>query len=289
MPKREPPQDLDKYRPDEATAEAVMNGPTEFKSKADPKLIARLKELNRLSSNPEILPAAPPSVATYVPPMDVPGASGDETTLPRGEPKVELALPPSRSESPTQPSLRRLEGEPELPGVVKRPARARPPHARPRPISLRGAVFAVLAVLAPVLVVIFVMGRAMRNPRPDGAASALATSSPSAQTSALPAATVSAAPTVVNSAAPAPSVNPSAKTSATTSAAVPGPTGAAPKPRPHVAPDDPYDAAPPATSAPSATPKAVMSAVPTALPSETRPPVPPPPPSSSAPTPWFTP
>src|ERR1700691_2242141 len=125
-----------------------MNGPTEFPSKGDPKLVARLKELNRLSSNPELLPPAPPSVAVYVPPVEVRAAGPQDR---RAEPKVELDVPPAASEYPTQPSLKRLEGEPDLPvpGVVTktaRRARERTPQAPSRPITPRSAALALLTV-----------------------------------------------------------------------------------------------------------------------------------------------
>jgi hypothetical protein len=284
---------LDKYLPDEATADAAMNGPTEFKSKADPKLTARLEELNRQSANPAALPPAPASVTAYVPPTPLAEASQDRTTLPRVEPKVELAVPPSRSESPTEPSLKRLEGEPEVPGVVKGPSAYAPKERRAsatkgaQPVSTRTAVLATLAVLAPVLMVIAVMGRVMRQPGPSEAASArmeMETAAPvpsvaatAAQPSAAPV-TSARAPSAPPSASAVPSASVSAEPSASPPAVGPHKTkphatveapygdASAPSPRktaePVTPPPTPHASAPPvqvAPPSPPTTPKPVAT------------------------------
>lgn len=247
MPTRKTPIDLSEYLPDPETAKAMAQGPIEYNKNVDPKLRARLEELKSRGSSPSLPRVAPPSVAVYVPPTKVPEA-------PRADAKVEIAAPPAPSEFPTQPSLRRLEGEPDLPGVVKG-------TRWPRPVSLRTATLAVLAVLAPVVLVIVVMGRVTQNPDHNRGASTSA-AAPSAAASQVPSAGTSAAATAVVTAAPAPSATPSS-TAPAAAAATAAPTGAAGRPRPHAtAPDDPYDAAPApvptsapnATSAPSAAP-----------------------------------
>jgi hypothetical protein len=253
MPTRKTPIDLSEYLPDPETAKAMAQGPIEYNKNVDPKLRARLEELKRRGSSPSLPRVALPSVTVYVPPTEIPEA-------PRADAKVEIAVPPAPSEFPTQPSLRRLEGEPDLPGVVKSPRWA-------SPVSVRTATLAVLAVLVPVVLVIIVMGRATQKPDLDRAASA-STAASSATASPMPPTVASTAPAAVVTAAPAPSAEPSA----TPSAAPAAPTGAAHRPKPRAtAHDDPYDAAPPPlvpTSAPSAT---AASSAPPAVPTTTGP------------------
>lgn len=269
MPTPQKPIDISEYEPDEATADEMAERPAEYNKNVDPALRARLDELRRRGSSPSLPRIALPSVTAYVPPTEIREA-------PRPEAKVEVVLPPAVSEYPTQPSLRRLHGEPEVPGVVKG-ARGQ------RPISARAAALAVLAVLAPVVLVIVLMGRGTRKPERDSAppaatgAAASASATVSVAASPLPPTAASSSPAAPVTATPASS----ATASTTATAVVPVPTGAAPKPRPKEAIDDPYDAsvpAPPpsATAAPSAsvvpapvpapstTPPAAKSAAPTA-------------------------
>jgi hypothetical protein len=256
MPTRKTPIDLSEYLPDEATARAMAEESVEYNKNVDPKLLARLEELKRRGSSPSLPRVAPASVSAYVPPTRIPQSL-------RADAKVEIAALPAPTEFPTQPSLRRLDGEPDVPGVVKGPR-------WPRPVSVRTATLAVLAVLAPVVLVILMMGRATREPDHNRGAST-ATGAASAAAAPVPSASASTAPTAVLTAAPAPSAEPSA----TASAVLPAPTGAAPTQKPHHV-EDPYDAAPPvppSTTAPSATvaPTAAPSNAPSA-PSAERPP-----------------
>ncbi len=300
MPKRKPPEDLDKYRPDEATADAVMNDPidpVDYARRVDPKLIARLEELNRQSANPG---PAPPSVTAYVPPTPLAEASQDRTTLPRAVPKVELAVPPSRSESPTEPSLKRLEGEPEVPGVVKGPSAYAPKERRAaatkggQRIPKRTAVLATLAFASAALVLV-AMARIVRQAAPSEAASARMAMEPAAPvpsvaatvaTAALP----SAAP-VTSAPAPSAPSSASAVPSASASAEPASPPAVGPhKTKPHATADDPYgDGAmpsprktaepaplppptPPPSSAPSAAAVVPQATAPVPKPSSNRPP-----------------
>jgi hypothetical protein len=289
MTKRDTPPDLDKYRPDEAALAASMNAPVDYNRNVDPKLRERLRELNRLSANPG---AAPPSeVVVYVPPTELPAASA----LLSDTRKVELALPPSRNESPTLPSLKRFEGEPEVAAVVKGPSTATPgqAHAGGQRVSGRGAALAVLAVLGLGLLVLILVGSSTGRPERDGTASAPSVTEPapkqsmptSATGNATTAASSGAAPPSPASVTPTPSARPSAVPRTPTSAPVPSPTGGPVKQRQRGASEDPYDMAPSATAMPTA----VATTVPTAVPSETRPPASKPAPTTSAPAPWFTP
>ena len=268
MTERHIPPDLDKYRPDEATAEKVMNGPLEYNRDIDPELRARHRALSRLSSNPG---AAPPSEAVeYVPPTELRAAR----TPARDEPRVKVALPPSRNESPTQPSLRRIEGEPEVPGVVRAPS----PGARglPRPV-----VFVLLAVLIPVLAVFFFRGLVARQPDPNREvpAASATVGEPAAMLSAV----TSSVPAVQR---PTPSEEPSAtaspRASASASPAGHAPIGVLPKHPPHAGTQEPHDAppappnpvptaAPTETPRPAATPAPAPAATPGAAPVATTP------------------
>ena len=267
----EPPIDLSEYQLDDATRKAVMAGPAPYNKDVDPELRAKLAQLKREGgSSPFIMRVAPPSVAAYVPPTELPSTSVANDGG-RAEPKVEVDLPSSPADYPTQPSLQRLEGEPDVlvPGVVKRAgnARTRTQQARPGAIKLRSAVLAVLAVLVPVVLVIIVMGRIMRQQAPRDAAPPAATSTPTAKPSALPSATMSAVTTAAASSTPVPSAVPSTAPSATASGAVHG----APRQPHHTTVDDPYDAAAPTASpavtvAPQATTAPHVTAVPTVAP-----------------------
>ena len=268
----EPPIDLSEYELDEATRKAVMAGPAPYNKDVDPELREKLARLKREGgSSPFLMRVAPPSVAAYVPPTELPstGAANDSG---RAAPKVEVDVPSAASELPTQPSLKRLEGEPDLPipGLVKGASRARTQalQAPPDAGKLRLSALAVLAVLVPLLVVIVVMGRIMREQHAKDVAAAAATSTATLAMTAQPSAAPSAMATAASTAPPAPpaSAVPSTGPTATASPAVPAPTGAATKRRPHGEPVDPYDAAPPATSAPSATPPAAPSTTPSAQP-----------------------
>ncbi len=275
---RKTPDDLDRYLPDKATREAVLNGPTEFKSQADPKLVARLEELNRMSSEPEPLRPAPPSVTAYAE-AEIREADPEHKTLPRMEPKVELAVPPAPSEMPTQPSLRRIEGEPEVPGVEQRVAR----RGLLR-VPFRTAALAVLSVFIPVLIVIVLMGRATRTGERAGAAPPMTAIEPARIAPPVPVGSAATAPSSsassapATSAAPAPSSTPNAAPNASSTPPAPAPMGARVKPRRRGAPNDPYDAPPataasptspvaPAASPPVAPPTASPHVVPTAAPS----------------------
>ena len=250
MPTRKTPIDVSEYLPDEATARAMAQGPIAYNQDVDPKLLARLEELKRMSSNPDLLRPAPASTTEYVPPREVRSAGSEDATLPRAEPKVEVAPPPGPSDYPTQPSLKRLDGEPELPGVVNARSTARSRH-----VSVRSALLAVLAVVLPVLVVIVLMGRGMQRAEQAGAVSANPAIVPTARASVEPTVAVSASPTAAESATPTPTAGPSA----TVSAVVP-----ALKPKPRGTWDDPYGAArvPTPPTAPSAKPTAEPSAAP---------------------------
>jgi hypothetical protein len=247
MPERSTPNDLDEFLPDEAAVKAVMDGPAKYNKNVDPKLLARLQELKLRTSAPEITPPAPPSVAVYVPPTQVqPGAKPRD-----GAAKVEL--PPAASEYPTQPSLKRLAEEPEVPGVARARGNAR--LVSGRPVSLKGAALAVLAVVAPLVVVISLLGRGTHGEGRGETTSAATGSVPVRVPSAQPSAAASVAPAVTSSAAPA----------VTASAAVPAAPAGTARQRPRAVVDDPYDAAPPRPSAaPTAEPQA--TATPSALP-----------------------
>lgn len=244
---RKDPEDLDRFLPDKAEIEAVLNRPVRQQRDIDPKLRARQQEINRHSSSPEILPPAPPSVRVYAE-AELPEADAERATLPRAGRKVEIALPPKASEMPTQPSLKRIELD--VPGVVN----GVPQRGRLR-ISRRAVVLAVLLGLIP-LAVLAVTGRGGPKGRENpGAASAVAaTVVPSAAVPAAP----SAAPTATASPAPVASEVPSAPPvtpTATASAAVPAPKGATVKQKPQPPHGDPYDTAP-------ATPKAAPTSSP---------------------------
>ena len=225
MSTRKTPINLSEYMPDEATARAMAEESVEYNKNVDPKLLARLEELRR-NSSPSLPRVAPPSDAAYVAPTATPA---NNVTLPRVA-KVNV-VPLRESDRETQPSLKRLEGEPELAGVERRRV--------PAPVSLRTAVLAVLAVLAPVVLVVVLMGRE------KGQYGAAATGS---TTVSAPVVSVSA------TAAVAPSATATASVTATTvPSAVPAAVSAQPvKPR-ATATDDPYDAAPPTSAAPPAT------------------------------------
>lgn len=256
MAERKSPPNLDELWPDDAAIEAVLNGPTEFKSKADPRLVARMEELNRLSSSPEILRVAPPSATAYVPPTELRA----DTKVARPEARVELALPSSRHESPTMPSLKRLEGEPELPGVVQAPS----PGARGvLRVSARGAALTGLAVFC-LLLVILLVGRTTTGRSERGGAASATAPVPTATQSASPTPTATAVPKTNPSSEPAPSVDSSARPSPTASAAVPLHTGAALKHPPPRASEDPYD--PPAMPAVTAPPHVTAAPPPVAPP-----------------------
>lgn len=277
---KQPSIDLREYQPDEAAADAMAERPADYNKNVDPKLRARLDELRRAGSNPDIGRAAPPSEAAYVPPVEIKGADPDRATLPRTEAKVELSPPPGPRDYPTQPSLKRFEGEPDLPGVVKLPSapeRGAAPRERAQRVSARTMVTAVLAVVLPVLMVIFLVGRVGREPERNGAP----TSPPASATAAVPVATVPPPHTSeprASASGPEPRASASGpEPTATASTAVPAPTGAAPRPKPRGAVDDPYDASAP-SPAPSATAAPQVTAVPTA------PPMAPPPPVPTAPT-----
>jgi hypothetical protein len=243
-----PPIDLSEYELDEAAVDAMIDKAAKYNKNVDPKLLARLQELKLRTSAPDLTPPAPPSVAVYVPPTAVrPGAKPRE-----GAAKVEL--PPAASEYPTQPSLKRLASEPEVPGVAK----ARLVSARP--VSWKGAALAVLAIVAPLVVVISLLGRCNQSgAHAETAAPTTATGSTSATMPlTAPPASASVAPAAAVSAVPA--------ASATASAAAPA--GSAPRPKPRGAMEDPYDAAPlpSTTAAPSSTPPATSAEQPTQLP-----------------------
>jgi hypothetical protein len=299
---RNTPIDVSEYLPDEATADAVAEGPNEYNRNIDPKLRARLAELKRLDSDPDVLRVAPPSVAVYVKPTEVRVAVADDKA--GALPKVKLAPSSPSRELPTMPSLKRIRGEPEVPGVVTAPSTigSSGDHGveSPKPgqrASVRTAMLAVLAVLVPMIIVILLMGHAMRHPEHDSPAPAITATEPAMTTSALSSATPPAAPTAANNATP---------TVVTSAAAPPAASVGAPPPRlpkhhPRGAPDEPYDAPPRATAAPTATAGAAPTTAPTATtgpaptppptspPSETTRPAPTPAPSTSALAPWFTP
>ena len=242
MSTRKTPINLSEYMPDEATARAMAEESVEYNKNVDPKLLARLEELRR-NSSPSLPRVAPPSDAAYVAPTATPA---NNVTLPRVA-KVNV-VPLRESDRETQPSLKRLEGEPELAGVERRRV--------PAPVSLRTAVLAVLAVLAPVVLVVVLMGREKRQP--GGAATAVPSATATAST------TATAEPSTVPAVVPTP------------------PVPAQPvRPR-AMAPDDPYDAAPPAATAPSVT--AQPSAAPAVAPAPPTPSAAPPAVKSAAPT-----
>ena len=211
MPTRKTPIDLSEYLPDPETARAMAQEPIEYNKNVDPKLRARLEELRR-NSSPSLPRVAPPSDAAYVAPTALPA---NNVTLPRVA-KVNVA-PPRESDRETQPSLKRIEGEPELAGVERRRV--------PAPVSLRTAVLAVLAVLAPVVLVVVLMGREKGQ---YGAAATGSTTvsapvvSVSATAAVAPSVTATAVPSVT-AAASAPPVAPTSTAAATVAPAAPIP------------------------------------------------------------------
>jgi len=251
MKPKDPPEDLDKYLPDRAAAEAVLNGPIPYNRNIDPKLRERQRELNRLSSEPEPLRPAPPSVTAYAE-AEIREANPEHKTLPRIEPRVELAVPPAPSEMPTQPSLKRIEGEPEVPGVV-----SGVPRRGLLGISWRGAALAVLTVFLPVLLVIVLMGREVRKAEHEREASVSAArpTAPSPAPSAPLPVAPTAAPKEVASPAPEPSEAPSAEP------AVPAPKESAAMPVPKRKPGNK-----PVKTSPTGTSTAPERTVPTAHP-----------------------
>jgi hypothetical protein len=244
------PIDLREYMPDDATADAMAEEPARYNRDVDPALLERLAELKRRTSSPDILPAAPASFAVYVPPTELQAGRPEDAASPRAKPKVEIDTPLPGSEYPTLPSLKRLEGEPEMPGVEKGArgqGHGKAPLISVRPVTARGAAVAVLVVVAPVLLVILVMGSGKRNPE-------LAATSPMSVATGSEAA---AKPSGVPSAAASVALVPSAEPSATASTAVPvGPTSAGARQKPRNAVEDPYDAAPSAASSVTAAPQA---------------------------------
>ena len=262
MSTRKTPINLSEYMPDEATARAMAEESVEYNKNVDPKLLARLEELRR-NSSPSLPRVAPPSDAAYVAPTATPA---NNVTLPRVA-KVNV-VPLRESDRETQPSLKRLEGEPELAGVERRRV--------PAPVSLRTAVLAVLAVLAPVVLVVVLMGREKRQP--GGAATAVPSATAKATATAVPSATATAVPSATATASTTATAEPS-----TVPAVVPTPPVPAQPVRPRaMAPDDPYDAAPPAATAPSVT--AQPSAAPAVAPAPPTPSAAPPAVKSAAPT-----
>jgi len=155
MPKRTTPTDLDQYLPDEASVAEFVAGPTAG-NRVDPALVEKLR---RMGTNPNIMRVAPPSVTEYVAPTALPGAGSGERTARRAEAKVEVAVPLKATEFPTMPSLKRVQGEPEVPGVVKGQPREASKRTRGRTAVL---IFAV--VLLPLILVILFRGRTMPQP-----------------------------------------------------------------------------------------------------------------------------
>jgi hypothetical protein len=271
MAKHPTPTDLDEYLPDAAARAELAAGSPDYNRNVDPKLVEKLRGMG---TNPDLLRVAPPSVKEHVGPTEVPGAGHDRKSAPRGQARVELA-----TERPTTPALKRLQGEPDVPGVVKGPSTVAPPDPQTagQRVSPRAAVLAVLAVLIPVLIVIVVMGRVAREER-NGTVPSVASGDPAVTTSALPAPAVSTAPTASSSSAPAPSITPTAVAPASTSAAAPAPT--VPKHQPRGALEEPRGPAPGATSVASATPPAVPTAPPIPVPAPSTPAAPPPAPTA---------
>jgi hypothetical protein len=284
-------EDLAKYLPDAAAIEEAMRESIDYGKEVDPALVEKLQHMK---TDPGILRPAPPSETAYVPPTTLPGSAQDDEPTMRAERKVELKVP-RMSDAPTAPSLKRLEGEPEVPGVVKGPSAYAPKGTRAaakdaQRISTRTAVLATLAFASAALVLV-AMARIMRQPAPPEAGSARMAMEPAAPVPSVAATAAQTATAAQPSAALSASAVPSASASAGPAASPP--TVGPHKTKPHATLDDPYGEAsapsPPTTAALSATPKTVPSAVPTAVPSVTRPPAPPAPPSASTPAPWFTP
>jgi hypothetical protein len=266
--------DLSKYLPDEATANAATEEAATYdKEISRPELLERLA---RLKTNPDLLKAAPESVQAYVPPTAVPDRS--DRTLPHARVQVAVAAPPRPQELPTMPALKRLAEEHHVqPGAVEggalqasKSAPRTPAATTPRP-SVRALVLGVLAVLAvllPLLVVILLFVK----PQQDADAKSLGTAATSATVAmtatAATAAAPSAAPRLPASIAPAPE----------TSSAAPRP---APKASARAVKLPPPSSLPALSVAPS--PAAPPTDAPSAMPA----PAPAPPPSTSSSSRWF--
>ncbi len=275
--KRTTPTDLDQYLPDEAAEAEIMAGPTEG-NKVDPELIEKLR---RLGTNPEIMRVAPPSVTEYVAPTALPGAGSGERTAKRAEARVEVAVPLKETDFPTMPSLKRLHGEPEVPGVVRGPSAVAPSEDQGETregsrTKGRAAALIVAAVLLPMILVIIFRGRTTPQPGADsGTGSATATpvlsAAPIAPTA--PSVPVRAIPSTEPT-APVP-VAPASVAAPPAAAPTFKPAGRALKLTPRDSTAAPTAAAPPPTAVPVA-PPAVTSAP--ALPLPGPPPAPQPPP-----------
>jgi hypothetical protein len=277
---RKSDDDLNKYLPDEATAAAAMDESATYGEEVPPELLARLAQLK---TDPNIKRNAPESVSVYVPPTDVPSPDQDEKTLPRAPAKVALApgpaAPSDARDLPTMPALKRLEGDQDVAVAVRigrrlaRAARRQPTDLARTPV--RTAAGALLAVLAPVIIVIvlFVRPTPKNGTTPTATATANPTVAPSAPRAPPPPVAESARsiPSSIPSAAPSGSTAPSGSaavpSAAPSIAPAPGrPLGSLPR-RPDGT-DDPYKDAAPAPSPPK--------------PAE--PPAPPPPPPAPAST-----
>jgi hypothetical protein len=270
--------DLSKYLPDEATANAATEEAATYdKEISRPELLERLA---RLKTNPDLLKAAPESVQAYVPPTAVPDRS--DPTLPHARVQVAVAAPPRPQELPTMPALKRLAEEHHVqPGAVEggalqasKSAPRTPAATTPRP-SVRALVLGVLAVLAvllPLLVVILLFVK----PQQDADAKSLGT----AATSATVAVTATAATAAAPSAAPRlpASIAPAPETSSAAPRPAPKSSGKSVKPNLPAPPPSP-NMTTRASAAPASAPSA--PAVPSATSSAT------PAPAASTPSKWF--
>jgi hypothetical protein len=283
-------EDLAKYLPREEDPDEEAKDPAEYLKNVDPELLDKLRHMQ---TDPDLLRPAPPSETAYVPPTALPDAAQDDEPTTRAEKRVELKLP-RMSDAPTAPSLKRLEGEPEVPGVVKGPSAYAPSTKRgalPAPgkhrVSARTAALGALLGLVPVLLMIVVVEEKLRHPPSSGAESAHTAMEPAAP---VPSVAATVATAVQPSAAPvttAPSPSAPASASAVPSASATAEPAASPpavgphKTKPHATVEDPYGDA----SAPS--PRKTAEPAPLPPPPTPPPPsAPPAPPAPSSPR-WF--
>src|SRR5262249_45290940 len=131
-----------------------------------------------------------------------------DPTLPHARVKVAAGAGAQQAqELPTMPALKRLEGEQEVAvavgevGKAERKARLKAWFSRVQPSSFRSMVFAVLAVMLPVIVLIVLSGRPQKDPQGDGprGKAAATAAAPSTVTAAPDVGTAGPAVTVVTS------------------------------------------------------------------------------------------